>query len=286
MRRVVDPLIAKLRKTHAQPNQMASAIGSRVTGLEAGGLFAYLSNKVLGQFDPFYGGSGRSPGTLAAVADEPTAGRLLLVAPNIVHVERELKLPPEDFRLWVCLHEETHRVQFTAVPWLRPHLLAEMELLLDKTDLDPARLAEMARQGIERVARLLHGDTEVSLLDIIQTPEQRVIIERLTALMSLLEGHADVVMDGVGPGVVPSVQAIRTKFNARRAGGGPLDQLIRKLLGYDAKLRQYKEGAVFVRGAVDKVGMSGFNAVWAEPANLPTREEIFDPARWVTRVHG
>jgi uncharacterized protein (DUF2342 family) len=76
------------------------------------------------------------------------------------------------------------------------------------------------------------------------------------------------------------------KFNARRAGGGPLDQLIRKLLGYDAKLRQYKEGAVFVRGAVEKVGMGGFNAVWAEPGNLPTREEIFDPARWVTRVHG
>jgi putative hydrolase len=93
-------------------------------------------------------------------------------------------------------------------------------------------------------------------------------------------------MDGVGPEVIPTVEAIRTKFSRRRAGGGPLDQLIRKLLGYDAKLRQYKEGAVFVRGVLDKVGMSGFNAVWAEPANLPTRDEILNPAGWVTRVHG
>jgi coenzyme F420 biosynthesis associated uncharacterized protein len=161
-----------------------------------------------------------------------------------------------------------------------------MEQLIAKTDLDPGRLAEMMRQAFERGAKLLRGDEDVSLLDILQTPEQRAIIERLTAVMSLLEGHADVVMDGVGPEVVPSVERIRTVFNARRAGAGPLDQLIRKLLGFDAKLRQYRDGAVFVRGAVDKVGMAGFNAVWAEPANLPDKDEIADPARWVTRVHG
>ena len=124
------------------------------------------------------------------------------------------------------------------------------------------------------------------MLDLLQTPEQREVLERLTAVMSLLEGHADVVMDGVGPRVVATVQDIRTKFDARRAGAGPLDQMIRKLLGFDAKLRQYRDGAVFVRGALDKVGMAGFNAVWAEPGNLPTRDEIADPGLWVTRVHG
>jgi coenzyme F420 biosynthesis associated uncharacterized protein len=284
MKLVIEPLIQKLRASHGQPGAFATAIGSRVTGVEAGGLFAYLSNKVLGQFDPFFTGS---QGGTASSGDGPTyGGRLLLVAPNIVHVERELQVDPADFRLWVCLHEETHRVQFTAVPWLRSHLLGEMELLLDKTDLDPGRLAEMMRQGIERVGKMVRGDADVSLLDILQTPEQREVLQRLTAVMSLLEGHADVVMDGVGPTVVPTVETIRTKFNARRAGAGPLDQMIRKLLGFDAKLKQYKDGAVFVRGALERVGMAGFNAVWAEPANLPTRDEIADPARWVTRVHG
>ncbi|MDX6308040.1 MAG: hypothetical protein QOI06_1086 [Nocardioidaceae bacterium] len=281
LRFVIDPLIDKLRTSRADPGPLATAIGSRVTGLEAGGLFAFLSNKVLGQFDPFFTGT-----TDAELSSAGYGGRLLLVAPNVVQVERDLKVDPDDFRLWVCLHEETHRVQFTAVPWLRPYLLGQMEQLIAKTDLDPGRLAEMMRQAFERGAKLLRGDEDVSLLDILQTPEQRAIIERLTAVMSLLEGHADVVMDGVGPEVVPSVERIRTVFNARRAGAGPLDQLIRKLLGFDAKLRQYRDGAVFVRGAVDKVGMAGFNAVWAEPANLPDKDEIADPARWVTRVHG
>jgi coenzyme F420 biosynthesis associated uncharacterized protein len=280
LRLVIDPLVAKLRASRPEPGSFATAIGSRVTGLEAGGLFAFLSNKVLGQFDPFFTGLAGEEG------QRRHGGRLLLVAPNIVQVERELGVDPGDFRLWVCLHEETHRVQFTAVPWLRGHLLSEMEILLDKTDLDPARLAKMMRDGIEQVGRLVRGDQEVTLLDLVQTPEQRVVIERLTALMSLLEGHADVVMDGVGPDVIPSVEEIRALFNKRRAGAGALDQMIRRLLGFDAKLRQYRDGAIFVRGVLDKVGMVGFNAVWAEPANLPTKDEIAEPARWVTRVHG
>jgi len=273
LRMVIDPIVAKLRAAHDAPGPVATAIGSRLTGLEAGALFAFLSNKVLGQFDPFYTGEGQA------------AGRLLLVAPNIVSVERELRVEPGDFRLWVCLHEETHRVQFTAVPWLRTHLLTEMAELLDKTSLDPGRLAQTAREVVQTVGRVARGDRDVSLLDVLQSPEQKVVVERLTAVMSLLEGHADVVMDGVGSEVVPTVERIRARFETRRAGVGPVDQLLRRLLGFEAKLRQYRDGAVFVRGVLDKVGMAGFNAVWAEPANLPTKEEIADPARWVTRVH-
>ena len=277
-RQVLRPLIAKMRDKRGDPGSLATAIGSRVTGLEAGGLLAYLSNKVLGQFDPFYEGTGPDGAALG--------GRLLLVAPNVVHIEQELDVDPSDFRLWVCLHEETHRVQFTAVPWLRTHLLAEIASLLESTELDPQKLAAMMRDGIEKVGRLVRGDSEVSLLDIVQTPEQKEVLERLTAVMSLLEGHADVVMDGVGPDVVPTVDVIRERFTARRAGAGPLDQMIRRLLGLDAKLRQYRDGAAFVRGVLGKVGMNDFNAVWASPENLPTRAEIGDPALWVARVHG
>ena len=275
---VLRPLIDKMLAKRGDPGGVTAAIGSRVTGVEAGGLLAYLASRVLGQFDPFAENVTDGVGA--------TAGRLLLVAPNVVHVERELAVDPHDFRLWVCLHEETHRVQFTAVPWLRRHVLSEIGDLLGSTELDPQKLAAMLREALEQVGKMLRGNSDASLLDLLQTPEQRDVLERITAVMSLLEGHADVVMDGVGPQVVPSVDDIRRKFTARRAGAGPLDQMIRRLLGFDAKLRQYRDGAVFVRGVVDKVGMAGFNAVWAGPQYLPDRAEIADPARWVARVHG
>jgi coenzyme F420 biosynthesis associated uncharacterized protein len=119
-----------------------------------------------------------------------------------------------------------------------------------------------------------------------QSPEQRAVLDRLTAVMSLLEGHADFVMDGVGPSVIPTVDAIRAKFTSRRAGGNPLDQLLKRLLGLDAKLRQYQDGAAFVRHVVDRVGMDGFNRIWTGPNTLPTKNEIANPDAWVSRLHG
>src|SRR5919107_244846 len=253
----------------------ADAVGSKVTGLEVGGLLGFMSSKVLGQFDPFYDGSDL----------DGSSGRLLLVAPNIVHVENELEVDQRDFRLWVCLHEETHRVQFTAVPWMRQHIRSEIENLIGSVDLDPGKVAAMLSEGVKRLGDVVRGSDEVSLLDVFSTPEQRVVMDRITGVMSLLEGHADVVMDGVGPTVIPSVDEIRTKFNKRRKGAGYLDRVLRRLLGMDAKMAQYRDGAAFVRAVVDKVGMDDFNAVWATPANLPSKAEIADPGSWVRRVH-
>jgi coenzyme F420 biosynthesis associated uncharacterized protein len=272
---IISPLVEKMRERRGTPSPMAEAVGSRVTGLELGGLLGFMSTKVLGQFDPFH-----------APAGSDTAGRLLLVAPNIVHVENELGVDPTDFRLWVCLHEETHRVQFTAVPWMRDHIHAEIAALIDSVEVDPGKLASMIGEGAKRIGDLVRGDDEVSLIDLVQTPEQKVVLDRITGVMSLLEGHADVVMDGVGPEVIPSVAEIRRKFNRRRQGASTMDRVIRKLLGFDAKMAQYRNGAVFVRGVIDKVGMDGFNQVWAAPENLPSREEIGDPEAWVRRVHG
>ena len=166
------------------------------------------------------------------------------MAPNIVHVERELGADPSDFRLWVCLHEETHRVQFTAVPWMRDHLFAEIQKLAET--MEPSGLLD---EGLGRIAEALKGAKEsgASLLDVVSTPEQKELIDRMTGVMSLLEGHADVVMDGVGPSVIPSVAKIRGKFNERRKGVGVLDKVLRRLLGLDAKMAQYRDGAVFVR---------------------------------------
>jgi coenzyme F420 biosynthesis associated uncharacterized protein len=276
---VIGPLIEKLQSRRGAPNAVTEAVGSKVTGLEVGGLLGFMSSKVLGQFDPFYSGSGLDGGV-------PAAGRLLLVAPNIVHVENELGVDSRDFRLWVCLHEETHRVQFTAVPWMTEHIHGEIDRLIAAVDLDPAKVAGMLGEALKRAGDVVRGNDDVSLMDLFSSAEQRVVMDRLTGVMSLLEGHADVVMDGVGPKVIPSVDEIRRKFNQRRKGAGYLDRLLRRLLGLDAKMAQYRDGAAFVRTAVDAVGMDGFNAVWAGPENLPTKAEIGDPAAWVRRVHG
>ena len=275
---VIAPLVDKLQSRKGAPSPMAEAVGSRVTGLEVGALLGFMSSKVLGQFDPFYG--------LDSAGETGPAGRLLLVAPNIVHAEREMGVDPHDFRLWVCLHEETHRVQFTAVPWMRDHIRSEIEALVSEIEVDPAKLASMVGEGVKRVGDILRGDDDVSLLDLFSSARQREVLDRITAVMSLLEGHADVVMDGVGPEVIPTVKDIRRRFTERRKGTSYLDRVLRKLLGLDAKMAQYRDGAAFTRGVLDQVGMDGFNAVWAEPAHLPSRVEISDPAAWVRRVHG
>lgn len=286
-RELLQPLLAKMesRRSGGPGGAVLGAVGGKVTGVELGMLLSFLASRVLGQYETL------APATRELPASANGGGRLLLVAPNIVHVERELDVDPHDFRLWVALHEETHRTQFTGVPWLRDHLQGEIQTFLDETDVDPTTFLERLREAAQSLSggrpEGEQGESDSrSLVDIVQTPAQREVLGRLTAVMSLLEGHADYVMDGVGPDVVGSVSEIREKFQQRRAqGAGRLDQALRKLLGLDAKLRQYKDGEKFVRSVVDEVGMDGFNRVWTSPNTLPTKAEIAKPADWVARVH-
>ncbi|MFI0352328.1 zinc-dependent metalloprotease [Actinomadura sp. 9N407] len=253
---------------------VVQAVGSRVTGVQVGALLAYMATRVLGQYELFLppDPSGRNP-----------TGRLTLVAPNIVHVEQELGVDPRDFRLWVCLHEETHRAQFTGVPWLREYVQAQMTQFLLASDLDPGAMLDRIKEVADAVADAVRGG-EGNLIDAIQSPEQREILDRLTAVMTLVEGHGDYVMDAVGPEVVPSVQHIRSQFQGRRDGGSRMDKTIRRLLGIDLKMKQYAEGSRFVRRVVTEVGMDGFNKVWESPETLPTHAEIKEPAVWIQRV--
>jgi coenzyme F420 biosynthesis associated uncharacterized protein len=269
MSALMDPVFGKLVDSQKKPiGEGARAVGGKVSGGEAGALLAFMAGKVLGQYD---------------LAPEGTPA-LVLVAPNIVQVERELGVDPEDFRLWVCMHEETHRVQFTAVPWLRDHMIDRVRGLAIDLVPDPESLQEtLSRLSSQLPEALKSGGTGV--VDLIATPEQRAELARVTAVMSLLEGHADVVMDEVGPQVIPSVATIRGKFNERRKGVGAFDRLLRRLLGLEAKMRQYRDGAVFVRSVVDQVGIDGFNQVWESPETLPSPAEIETPSTWVARVH-
>ncbi len=270
MAAMLDPALEAAAARRGKPVWgPAEFVGGKVTGAEAGGMLAFLSTKVLGQYD---------------IAPQGSPA-LLLVAPNIVTTEREIKADPRDFRLWVCLHEETHRVQFTAVPWLREHIIDSARELA--TDLMPD--SEALRERFQQVATQLpkaFSDEGQGLADLLVTPAQREQMARVTAVMSLLEGHADVVMDDVGPEHVPSVASIRAKFTQRRKGAAGVDRLLRRLLGLEAKMRQYRDGAVFVRAVTEQVGTEGFNAVWTSPQTLPTALEITDPPAWVRRVHG
>jgi coenzyme F420 biosynthesis associated uncharacterized protein len=258
----------------AGSNRPMGGVLAGSAGVQAGMVLAFLGARVLGQYDPF-GGDGDS-------------GRLLLVAPNIMAAQHALDVPAEDFQMWVCLHESTHRLQFNAVPWLRGYFSGEVASFLAGLDETASgaftRLPEVMRQIRRRGEDTDSGP--LGLVELLQSPKQREVFDRLIALSTLLEGHADHVMDAVGPTVVPSVATIRARFTARRRGGGILDRILRTLLGVDAKVKQYAAGAAFTRYVVDEVGMTGFNRVWESPETVPLRAEIADPAAWVRRIHG
>lgn len=281
-RTLMVPALDQLAATRPDLLKSASlALGGSVTGAQLGAILAFLSSKVLGQYDPF------------VPSRNGQGGRLMLVAPNIISVERELNVDPSDFRLWVCLHEQTHRVQFAAAPWLKDHMTGHIgELtsgLMDKADSLSERLGAAVKNLAGARSRIAGGAAgvppqDVGVLSILQDPDDKARLSHLTAVMSLLEGHANVVMDGVDGRIVPSVKTIRRRFNARGKSRGPLEKVIRQLMGLDAKMRQYSDGSKFVRRVVGQTGMDGFNAVWESADHLPTEREIHAPDEWIDRM--
>ncbi|GAB6923653.1 zinc-dependent metalloprotease [Rhodococcus erythropolis] len=262
--------------TGADPDGSGNLIVGKPAGLQAGAMLAYLSSAILGQYDPFTG----------------EHGTLLLVTPNIVSVERSLRLNPSDFRLWVCLHEVTHRVQFSSSPWLAEYMKESVETL-------GATVEESMTDVVGRLAAELRSRKEpdssdgataggiIGLLRASQAEPQRDALDRMLVLGTLLEGHADHVMDAVGPAVVPSVATIRAAFDKRRQRkSNPVQRIIKMLLGMDAKMAQYVRGKAFVDAVVLKVGMEQFNTIWAGPETLPLLDEIDNPDAWVKRVLG
>lgn len=290
---MMDPILTALSNKQAEKNDPSTGLISTVTGTQLGAMLAFLSSKVLGQYDPF---AAMAPGA----APSAPGGRLLLVAPNIITIERELKVDTDDFRLWVALHEQTHRVQFAAAPWLRHHMLEQIaelgELLVGGSDSLGDRLSEAlksvggkslaggSKELTNKTSKKDDAGSKGGILDLLQDPQQKAALSHLTAVMSLLEGHANVVMDGVDQSIIPTVKTIRQRFNGRGKDRGVIEKFIRKLMGLDAKMRQYSDGAKFVRESVKLVGIEGFNTVWKQEENLPTEEEIHNARIWVDRM--
>lgn len=247
-------------------------ISGRIAGVQAGGLLALLSGAILGQYDPF-----------TPDPDSGTDGVLMLVTPNIIAVERSLRVVPSDFRLWVCLHEVTHRVQFSANPWLRDYMSSNVEALTSDT-------GESIGEMVTRINSALRSGQQrekgiIGAMQLLQSPGQYEAFSRMMMLGTLLEGHADHVMDAVGPAKVPTVDRIRASFDKRRARPqNPVQRLLRALLGMDAKLAQYVRGKAFVDEVVGTVGMARFNAIWTGPETMLLPAEIVQPRLWIDRV--
>jgi coenzyme F420 biosynthesis associated uncharacterized protein len=251
----------------------------RITGAQTGAVLAFVSSGILGQYDPF-----------ALNNEGAKEGCLLVVYPNVIAVERQLRVEPSDFRLWVCLHEVTHRVQFTANPWVADYMSQALGLLTQDAGEDigqvASRLAEFVRtRGSGSSSTDANATGILGLVRAVQSEAQRNALDQLLMLGTLLEGHAEHVMDAVGPMVVPSVATIRRRFDERRhRKQSPLQRLLRALLGLDAKLSQYTRGKAFVDDVVGRVGMERFNAIWSGPETLPLPAEIEEPRRWIDRV--
>jgi coenzyme F420 biosynthesis associated uncharacterized protein len=276
---LTDPLADQLLRRSG----VSRTLAQRALGAQLGLALGYLSTRVLGQYEVFLPG-------------DAVPGRLTLVGPNLLEAEQtvvaDAGLSAREFRFGVILHELAHRAQFEAVPWLRPHLRGLLDEYFAEARIDPDRVRQITRNLAELVrdpARL--GDVQ-RLLEVVLTPAQAALVHRAQALMSLLEGHGNVVMDwgaeaaaaadGAGDGLHLDPSRVRTALNRRRAG--TTDKVLRNVLGLSMKAEQYRVGERFILDVADRHGRATFNRVWADPTHVPEPEELDDPDRWVARV--
>ena len=269
--RLLRPMLGRMEDHVSGP---VAGLAAKFAGAELGALLGWMSGRVLGQYD------------LLVLEDENPQDQDLVyyVGPNILALEKRHSFPPGEFRLWIALHEVTHRTQFTGVPWLRPYFLGLVNELLEAADPDPAKLFA----AIGRVADGLRNRTnplaEGGLAALFASPEQLVVMDKVGGLMSLLEGHGDVIMDRAAADSIPSADRFARVLRARRVEVNAATKLMQRLIGLEAKLAQYEQGERFIE-AIERVGGTALlNRVFEAPERLPTMAEIKDPSLWVARV--
>lgn len=255
--------------------EVGRTVGPRVAGAEVGALLGWMSGRVLGQYD------------LLIIEDERPEDQdwVYYVGPNVLSLEKRYGFPPREFRLWIAVHECTHRAQFTGVPWLRPYFLSLVNELLDAVDPDPKRLIDAIRQSMaERRAGNGRSLKDGGLSVLLATPEQQATMDKVTGLMSLLEGHGDITMDRAATHLIPSQARFARVMSQRRKNSSGLTKVIQRLTGMEAKLAQYEEGENFVKTVEAAGGRELFDLVWSAPEMLPTIEEVRSPDLWIGRV--
>ena len=270
-RRLLRPVLERLEEVAKGP---AGLLSGKVAAVELGGLLGWMSTRVLGQYD------------LLVLEDEDPEDQDLVyyVGPNILALEKRHSFPPEEFRLWVALHEVTHRTQFTGVPWLRHYFLGLVEELMGAVEPDPKRLFTAAGRIAEAVRTGRNPLDEGGVVALFATQAQRDAMERVGGLMSLLEGHGDVTMDRAGAGHVPSAERFGRVLRQRRQQASSVARVLQQLIGIEAKLKQYAQGEAFIEKVEEVGGPDLLARAWEAPEMLPSIEEIRSPDLWVERV--
>jgi coenzyme F420 biosynthesis associated uncharacterized protein len=273
LRPVTDRMAQRLDNARGARTLMAG-VSRRAAATEIGALLGWMATRVLGQYD------------LLIVEDEAPDDQDLVyyVGPNVLALEKRYGFPPREFRLWLALHEVTHRAQFTGIPWLRPHFLSLVNQTLDAVDPDPKRFLDALARVIEDLRSGHNPLDEGGLATLLATPDQRDLFGRIGGMMSLLEGHGDVTMDRAGEGHVPSAARFSRALRERRRQGGSAAKMLQKVMGIDAKLKQYAQGESFIAYIERHGGPQALDAAWRGPEWLPTLAEIRAPQEWLDRV--
>jgi len=264
MSALLDPVLAKASLPRAA-TPLGRSLATGAVALEVGALLGMLSRRVLGQVE-------------VNMLDETQPPRLLMVAPNLEAAAARMDVDQGRFVTWVLLHEVTHAVQFTSVPWLRPQLGDAMRELLELADikLSPGALAG----GVRGLAGAIR---EGGLIGALVGPQKRALMARVQGTMGLVEGHAEWAMDAAGEDAVPGVKELRSKMTRRRADRAPLFKLLDRLLGFDLKMRQYEQGKAFCDAVERARGRRGIDSAWESADAAPTLSELADPASWLAR---
>ncbi len=269
--RILGPVTDRLGKRVGGPSALVMRSAS---ALEVGLLLGWMSGRVLGQYD------------LLVAADENPDDQdvVYYVGPNVLGIEKRFGFPPREFRLWLALHEVTHRAQFTGVPWMREHYLSLIDKMLASADVDPVMLLGALKRAVDEI-RAGRSPLEGGVAHLLASPEQRKILDQIGGLMSLLEGHGDITMNRAGVGHVPSAERFARVLQQRRTTANLVQRTVQRLLGLEAKLHQYQQGEDFI-AEIERIGdgKEALEPVWRGPTWLPTLAEIRDPQEWIDRV--
>ncbi len=255
-------------------SSLLAPVARRAAGAEVGALLGWMSGRVLGQYD------------LLVIEDEDPEEQDLVhyVGPNILALEKKFAFPPREFRQWLALHEVTHRMQFTGVPWMREHFLGLVDGMVSAVDQDPSELLGAVTRAAEEVRKGRNPLDDGGLAALFSTPAQKELMEQIGGLMSLLEGHGDVTMDRAGADQIPNADRFGQVLRQRRQQANPVIKVIQKLIGLEAKLKQYEQGERFIEAVEEVGGVDVIDRAWEDPSHLPTMSEIRDPDAWLARM--
>lgn len=275
--RLLRPITDKLGDTMGGSG-LPSGVTRKVGGIEVGMLLGWMSGRVLGQYDML---------VIEDPAEASPADQDLVyyVGPNVLALEKRFAFPPKEFRLWLALHEVTHRAQFTGVPWLREHYLGLVGQTLDSVDPDPKRFLEALGKVLQDLRAGRRPLEDGGIVTLLATPEQRAVLDKVGGLMSLLEGHGDITMDRAGADRIPSAHRFARVLRERRANANPAVKLVQRLIGLEAKINQYAQGERFIE-EVERLGggPDALDPVWRGASWLPSLAEIREPEEWLDRV--